>query len=141
MQYNQGAELDETTFFETETRPRPGLDKISRPRRDREFCKMISRDRDNTETRNLDQEIREIETETRVSSNPDSFSLFTMFCYPSFKVCFLTTPAIFISIFRSHFLKASLYIRMFSCFQNVRLGVLTKDKVSVKCSCCIRDNE
>ena len=62
-------ELDETTFFETETRPRPGLVKISRPRRDREFCKMIFRDRDETETRNLDREIREIETETRVSSN------------------------------------------------------------------------
>ena len=39
------------------------------PRRDRDFCKMIFRDRDETETRNLDREIREIETETRVSSN------------------------------------------------------------------------
>ena len=47
---------------------------VSRPRRDREFCKMISRDRDNTETRNLDQEIREIETETRVSSNPEWYT-------------------------------------------------------------------
>ena len=44
---------------------------FSRPRRGREFCKMIFRDRDETETRNLDREIREIETETRVSSNPD----------------------------------------------------------------------
>ena len=43
---------------------------FSRPRRDRDFCKMIFRDRDETETRNLDREIREIETETRVSSNP-----------------------------------------------------------------------
>ena len=43
---------------------------FSRPRRDRDFCRMIFRDRDETETRNLDREIREIETETRVSSNP-----------------------------------------------------------------------
>ena len=41
---------------------------FSRPRRGREFCKMIFRDQDETETRNLD---REIKTETRVSSNPD----------------------------------------------------------------------
>ena len=34
---------------------------------------MTFRDRDETETRNLDQEIREIETETRVSSNPDVY--------------------------------------------------------------------
>ena len=33
------------------------------PRRDRDFCKMIFRDRDETETRNLDREIREIETD------------------------------------------------------------------------------
>ena len=39
-------------------------------RRYRHFWKMIFRDRDETETRNLDREIREIETETRVSSNP-----------------------------------------------------------------------
>ena len=31
---------------------------------------MIFRDQDETETRNLDREIREIETETRVLSNP-----------------------------------------------------------------------
>ena len=59
--------LDETTFCETETRPRPGLIEISRPRRDRDFYKMIFRDRDETETRNLDREMREIENETRIS--------------------------------------------------------------------------
>ena len=81
---------------------------VSRPRRDREFCKMISRDRDDTETRNLDREIREIETETRVSSNPgqdllstdhQSTKLFFFFCndwcfYDAiamvFSVCFLS---------------------------------------------------
>ena len=47
--FHRRPELDETTFFETETRPRPGLVKISRPRRDREFCEMIFRDRDETE--------------------------------------------------------------------------------------------
>ena len=41
--------LDETTFFETKTRPRPDLVKISRPRRDRDFWKMSFRDRDQTE--------------------------------------------------------------------------------------------
>ena len=53
-----------------ETKTEDWIILVSRPRRDREFCKMISRDRDDTETRNLDREIREIETETRVSSNP-----------------------------------------------------------------------
>ena len=70
---NEQTGLDETRFCETETRPRPGFIEISRPRRDRDFYKMIFRDRDKTETRNLD---REIETETRVSSYPDvSFEL------------------------------------------------------------------
>ena len=32
------AELDETTFFKTETRPIPGLVNISRPRRDQDQC-------------------------------------------------------------------------------------------------------
>ena len=71
--------LDETTFFETETRPIPGPSKILRPRRDqdnilsnfwdrdetensakwflrdrdRQPWKMILRDRDETETRNF----------------------------------------------------------------------------------------
>ena len=76
------SELDETTFFETDTRPRLGLVKISRPRlrprtslfkisrprlrprtslfkisrprRDREFYKMIFWDRDETEMRDSD---------------------------------------------------------------------------------------
>ena len=60
----QTSELDKTTFCETETRPRlvlveisrlrtrprPGLIEISRPRRYHDFCKMIFRDRDETET-------------------------------------------------------------------------------------------
>ena len=37
---------------------------------------MIFQDRDETETRNLDREMREIETETRVSSNPGTHSLY-----------------------------------------------------------------
>ena len=45
---------------------------ISRPRQDREFSNITFRDRDETETRNLDREMRDIETETRVSSNSGS---------------------------------------------------------------------
>ena len=59
--------LDKTRFCKTETRPRPGLIEILRLRRDRDFYKMIFRDRDNTETKNLDREMREIENETRIS--------------------------------------------------------------------------
>ena len=50
-----------------ETRREISRNLFSRPRRDREFRKMFFRDRDETETRNLDREIREIETETRIS--------------------------------------------------------------------------
>ena len=45
-EWDQTTGLDETTFCETETRPRPGLIEISRPRQDRDFYKMIFRDRD-----------------------------------------------------------------------------------------------
>ena len=62
-----------------ETRRELSKSLFSRPRRYREFCKMIFRDRDETETRNLDREIREIETETRVSSNPGRY--FTLASY------------------------------------------------------------
>ena len=47
---------------------------------------MIFRDRDETETRNLDPEIREIETKMRVSSNPASHFK----GQKSWKGCFLT---------------------------------------------------
>ena len=43
------AGLDETTFFETETRPRPGLVKISRLRRDQDQAWSKFRDQDETE--------------------------------------------------------------------------------------------
>ena len=52
-----------------ETRREFLISLFSRPRRDRDFYEIIFRDRDETETRNLDREIQEIETETRVSSN------------------------------------------------------------------------
>ena len=52
------------------TKPRLLKNDFTRPRRDQDFCKMIFQDRDETEKRNLDREILEIETETRVSSNP-----------------------------------------------------------------------
>ena len=54
---------------------------FSRPRRDRDFYKMNFRDRDETETRNLDREIREIETEARFSSNPGKQAI------PGFILC------------------------------------------------------
>ena len=71
--------LDETTFCETETRPRPGFIEISRPRQDRDFYKMIFRDQDETETRPR-REIWTEKYEKSRSSNSDCNSRKAVAC-------------------------------------------------------------